>query len=118
MKVTIGQQSLLDLVSDVGRAVAFKTTVPVLCCIHLEGLAGTLIARGTDMETTVQRHVAATVTTPGQVAMPAKIFGDIVRRLPAGEEVTLDVDPRNWTTNITCGKIKTVVHGLNPKGIQ
>lgn len=115
MKVTIGQQALADLVSDVGRAVATRTNIPVICCILLEAKGQVLIARGTDMETTVQRRMAATIETPGQIALPVRVFGEVVRHLPAGEQVVLEVNPQNWTTTITCGRVKTVVHGMSPE---
>lgn len=115
LKVTIGQQALVDLVSDVGRAVATKTNIPVMCCVMLEAKGQVLSARGTDVETTVQRRMAATIETPGQIALPARVFGEVVRHLPAGELVVLEVNPQNWTTTITCGRVKTVVHGMSPE---
>ena len=48
----------------------------------------------------------------GSVALPSKIFGEIVRRMPEGD-VHITVDPRNYITDIECEQSKFNIQGMN-----
>ncbi|MBQ3193478.1 MAG: DNA polymerase III subunit beta [Oscillospiraceae bacterium] len=73
-----------------GRTVAQKSSLSVI-----EGIlckAGhNLSLTGYNMETAITYDIEADIPDPGQCILPAKLFGDIIRRLPEGP-VTVVVD--------------------------
>src|SRR5438876_7809579 len=76
-----------DLSFAVGRAlgsVSNKSPLPLLSCVLLEADKGSLRVTGTDLDVTTSVVVPCTVTTPGKVAVSARHFHDVVRKMPRG----------------------------------
>jgi DNA polymerase-3 subunit beta len=90
MRFTCEKNMLVQGLNIAGRAVASKSSLSVIegiLCQAEEGLSLT----GYNMETGITYQIEADVTDPGQCILPAKLFGDIIRRLPEGP-VTVVVD--------------------------
>jgi DNA polymerase-3 subunit beta len=84
MELTI-QQS--DLAFAVGRAlgsVSTKSPLPLLSCVLLEAESGSLRVTGTDLDVTTSVQVPCTATKPGRVAVGARHFHDVLRKMPRG----------------------------------
>ena len=84
MDLTIQQG---DLSFAVGRAlgsVSSKSPLPLLSCVLLDADKGTLRVTGTDLDVTTSVVVPCTVATPGKVAVSARHFHDVVRKMPRG----------------------------------
>ena len=83
MRFTCEKSMLVQGLNIAGRAVAAKSSLSVI-----EGVlcrAGhNLSLTGYNMETAITFDIEAEVTDPGDCILPAKLFGDIVRRLPEG----------------------------------
>ncbi|MBR6596173.1 MAG: DNA polymerase III subunit beta [Oscillospiraceae bacterium] len=73
-----------------GRTVAQKSSLSVIEGILCKAGHG-LSLTGYNMETAITYDIEADVADPGQCILPAKLFGDIIRRLPEGP-VTVVVD--------------------------
>ena len=90
MRFTCEKSMLVQGLNIAGRAVAAKSSLSVI-----EGVlcrAGHyLTLTGYNMETAITYQIEAEVTDPGDCILPAKLFGDIIRRLPEGP-VTVVVD--------------------------
>lgn len=90
MRFTCEKNMLVQGLNIVGRAVAQKSSLSVI-----EGIlcrAGhDLCLTGYNMETAITYSIDAEVSDAGECILPAKLFGDIIRRLPEGE-VTVVVD--------------------------
>ena len=90
MRFTCEKSMLVTGLNIAGRTVAQKSSLSVI-----EGIlckAGhNLSLTGYNMETAITYDIEADVTDPGQCILPAKLFGDIIRRLPEGP-VTVVVD--------------------------
>ena len=85
------EKSLLVLGLNIaGRTVAQKSSLSVIEGILCKAGLG-LSLTGYNMETAITYTVEAEVADPGQCILPAKLFGDIIRRLPEGP-VTVVVD--------------------------
>src|SRR3712207_3037030 len=69
----------------VSRGVSARSTIQLLGGILLEAADGALRLSATDMEISIQTESPAEVEGEGRVVIPARIFNDIVRSLPAGE---------------------------------
>ena len=92
MDTTIQQGELLtiqqgDLLFAVGRAlgsVPQKNTQPLLTCVLLEADKGGLRVTGTDLDVTTSVLVPCTVRTPGRMAVSARHFHEVIRKMPRG----------------------------------
>jgi len=71
--------------------------------ILLEAVDGALRLSATDMEISIQTTSAAEVEGEGRVVIPARIFNDIVRSLPAGN-FTLEYDGSEGTVRLAAGE--------------
>ena len=104
MKITCIKDNLVNGVSIVSKAVPGKTTMPVLECILIEASNGVIKFIANDMEMGIETIVEGEIEENGIIALNAKFFGDIVRRLPDGF-VTIKTDSSMQTT-ITCMQTK------------
>ena len=90
MRFTCEKSMLVQGLNIAGRTVAQKSSLSVI-----EGIlckAGhNLSLTGYNMETAITYDIEAEVADPGECILPAKLFGDIIRRLPEGP-VTVVVD--------------------------
>jgi len=87
----------------VSRGVSARSTIQLLGGILLEAADGALRLSATDMEISIQTTSAAEVEGEGRVVIPARIFNDIVRSLPAGN-FTLEYDGSEGTVRLAAGE--------------
>jgi len=87
----------------VSRGVSARSTIQLLGGILLEAVDGVLRLSATDMEISIQTTSAAEVEGEGRVVIPARIFNDIVRSLPAGN-FTLEYDGSEGTVRLAAGE--------------
>lgn len=107
----VGQDSFSSGLNTVSGAVSAKNTIPVLSGICIGTRDGKLQLRATDMEMELMTTVDAQVAGAGSIVLPAKYLIDLIKRLPFGT-VTVEVDLKNFTAEVKCGKSKYVIHGF------
>ncbi|MBQ8237793.1 MAG: DNA polymerase III subunit beta [Oscillospiraceae bacterium] len=90
MRFTCEKSMLVQGLNIAGRTVASKSTLTAIEGILCKAGLG-LNLTGYNMETAITYQIEADVADPGECILPAKLFGDIVRRLPEGP-VTVVVD--------------------------
>ena len=90
MRFTCEKNMLVQGLNIAGRAVAQKSSLSVIEGILCKAGHG-LSLTGYNMETAITFEIEAEVSDPGQCILPARLFGDIIRRLPEGP-VTVVVD--------------------------
>ena len=93
MKIICKRQSLVEAVSNVQRAVSSKSTLPALEGILLKTNSQAVELCGYDLELGITTFIKAEVQEEGEIVLSAKLFSDIVRRLP-GDSVTITVDEK------------------------
>ena len=103
MKLQFKKTDLINAINIVSKAVPSKTTMSILECILVDASNGKIELVGNDAEFGIQTVCNGTIIEAGKVALEAKIFSEIIRRLPeaSGIEVTIETDERN-NTIITC----------------
>jgi DNA polymerase-3 subunit beta len=109
MKISCSKGNLLKSVNIVMKAVPSKTTMPILECILIDASAGDIKFTSNDMELGIETKVEGTIIEKGIIALDAKIFSEIVRRLPENEVIISTDDKLN--TLITCEKAKFNIPG-------
>ena len=109
MKIICSKSSLLKSVSIALKAVPSKTTMPILECILMDATTHQIKFTTNDMELGIETIVEGTIEEKGKVALDAKIFYEIIRRLP-DNDVTIKTDDK-YAATITCEKAKFNIPG-------
>ena len=104
MKIICTKSNLLKGVSIVSKAVPSKTTMPILECILIDATTDIIKLTANDMELGIETIVEGNIVEKGVVAIEAKLFSEIVRKLP-DNEVIIECD-NNLQTTIVCEKAK------------
>jgi len=96
MTLTCDKQQLQDALALAVRAVNSRTTMPILECVLLTAQQETgLTLSATNLELTINTApIAAEISVQGSVALDAKLFSEIIRKMP-GTDVTISVDENN-----------------------
>ena len=100
MRFTCEKNMLMTGLTITGRTVAVKSNVTAIEGILCRASVG-LNLTGFNMETAISYQIDAEVTDAGSCVLPARLFGDIIRRLPEGP-VTVVVD-ENYKVSIRAG---------------
>ena len=109
MKFVCSKSTLLTAVQTVSKAVPSKTTMSILECILIDTTKGNITLTANDMELGIETIIEGDIIEKGIIALDAKIFLDIVRKLP-DNDITVEVD-NNYKTTITCEKAKFNIIG-------
>lgn len=111
LKVAVSQENLHRALAQVARAVATKTTLPVLNNILLATDGGTLKLAATNLEMAITAWVSCTIEHEGTVTVPAKSLTEWVNTLPP-DTVHLSVDSRLALT-LTSGRNRSTIRGID-----
>ena len=109
MKITCNKNDLLKGVNTVMKAVPSKTTMPILECILIDASAAEIKFTANDMELGIETKVEGRILEKGIVALEAKLFSEIIRKLP-DSDVTITSDENN-STQIVCEKANFSIMG-------
>lgn len=96
------KQKLQEGISIVQKAITGKSTMSVLEGIYINANKDGLTLIGSDMDVSIETKVNADVINEGSIVIDAKIFGEIIRKLPNSEIKIETMD--NDTVQITCEK--------------
>ena len=103
MRATCNTEAFGRKLQLVSRGVSARSTIQLLGGILLEALGEELKLSATDMEISIQTSAPAEVEGEGRVVIPARIFNDIVRSLPAGQ-FTLEHEASEGTVRLAAGE--------------
>ncbi len=109
MKLICSKNNLLNGVQIVSKAVPNKTTMSILECILVDTTGGRITLTANDMEMGIETTIEGEIVEKGIIALDAKIFLDIVRKLP-DNNITIQTD-ETYKTTITCEKAKFNIMG-------
>ncbi|MDZ7706117.1 MAG: DNA polymerase III subunit beta [Trueperaceae bacterium] len=88
MRVHLPKKHLAETLAQVERIIPHRSSNPGLSLLNLELKDDTLIFRGSNLDLDIEATLKADVEGEGQLAIPAQVFGQVVRALP-GELVEL-----------------------------
>jgi len=109
MKLICSKPNLLHGVNIVSKAVPTRTTMAILECILIDASANEIKLTANDMELGIETKIEGEIAERGVIALDAKIFSEIVRKLP-DSDVTIETDA-SFKTTITCEKAKFNIVG-------
>lgn len=109
MKFICKKSDLSKGVGIVLKAVPSKTTMSILECILIDASAGQIKLTANDMELGIETVIEGDIQEKGIIAIDAKIFSEIVRKLP-DNDVVIETDS-NFQMKITCEKARFSISG-------
>ena len=112
MKVSCLQENLAKGLSIVGRAVATRSTLPVLSNVLLATDQSRLKLSATNLEMGVNCWIGAKVEEEGTTTIPARLLSDFVNSLPP-EPITMELNVRSQTLTLRCTRYEANIKGID-----
>ena len=116
MKIICSREDLLKGMNISMKAVPSHTTMDILQCVLIDASTSSVHLITNDMEMGIETIIDGTILEKGAVALDARIFNEIIRRLP-DSEVTIFSDS-GFITLITCEKAKFTIPGKSGEGFS
>ena len=104
MKLTIERATLLKSLAHGQGVVERRNTIPILSNIMLRADKGKLYLTATDMDLEIVEAIVADVAAPGAITTPAHTLYDIVRKLPDGGKIELEVNADGTQLSVRSGR--------------
>lgn len=104
MNIICDKSKLLDGINIVLKAIPGKSTMAILECLVIEAENNIIKLIANDLEIGIETIIEGQIVEEGNVAIGAKVFSDIIRKLPS-EQVEINVN-ENYQLFIKCGKAK------------
>lgn len=115
MKVTVERAQLLKSLGHVHRVVERRNTIPVLSNVLMKAEGASLRLKATDLDIDVVETLPAEVAQAGGTTVPAHMIYDIVRKLPDGSQVLLDMSGDKGTLAVKAGRSRFTLQTI-PEG--
>lgn len=110
MKFSCEQQALSKALNIVSKAVTSRTTIPILKGILLKvDNSGKLTMSASDLDLSIEKKLEVEDFVPGETVVYAKLFGDIIRKLP-NDRIT--VENEDGKVTIHCASSEFNIIGL------
>lgn len=103
MKITLSQPELSRLAGLAGNVVPSKSTLPILSTLLITADKEGVSISATDLDLSIHLRAEAEVGATGSVAVPARRFSEIVRKL---EAVDVDLELEDGALSIRCGRAR------------
>jgi DNA polymerase-3 subunit beta len=111
MKISCLQENLAKGLATVGRAVATRSTLPVLSNILIESDEGRLRLAATNLEIGVSCWIGAQVEEEGSTTSPARLLTEFVNSLPPGR-IDMELAERTESLNLKCARFEANIKGI------
>ena len=111
MKFSCEKALLSAAVATTSRAVAVKSSIPAMEGILIEADTR-LRLTGYNLETGIQATVPAEIQEPGSLVLSARLFGEIIRKMP--DDVVV-FTANHYMVNIKCGLSEFNILGTDPE---
>ncbi|MCC7164157.1 MAG: DNA polymerase III subunit beta [Anaerolineae bacterium] len=112
MKVSVLQENLMRGISIVNRAVATRSTLPVLGNILLATEGGRLKLAATNLEIGITHWAGAQVQSEGAITVPARQLADYVNALPP-DRVDMELNLKTQTLHLKCARYDANIKGVD-----
>jgi len=112
VKISCLQENLAKGLGIVGRAVASRSTLPVLSNVMLATDNGRLKISATNLDIGINCWVGAKVEEEGAITVPARLLTDFVNSLPP-ERIDLELAVRTQTIHLRCARFEANIKGID-----
>ena len=91
--------ALVKAINTVSKAVSVRTTIPILKGILLKAEDNRLTMSASDLDLSIETSIDVQCYEEGSLVVPAKLFGDILRKLPNS---IVNMTEESGKLNINC----------------
>lgn len=112
MKFICDKSTLSNAIAGVSKAVSAHSNIPILETILFHAEQGRIILTGYDLEMAITTSVPAIVSSVGEIALSAKLIGDMVRRMNT-EDVEIE-SGENLSVTVRGGITEFTLTSMNP----
>ncbi len=102
MKISLARDVLLSQLQTVTRVASTRSAIQALSGVQIAATADACELRATDTDVSLRVPLDAQVERDGTVVLPARLFLDVVRALPA-PEVSLELRSAQQDVELICG---------------
>ena len=110
MKFTIDRSSFLKPLGHIYSVVERRNTIPILSNVLIESDASKVSFTATDMDMDIVETVGCIVSSQGKLTVSAHTLYDIVRKLPDGSEIQIELIDLN--VEVSAGKSRFILPTL------
>lgn len=118
MKFTIKRQAFTTQLANVSRAIPSKATITILTGLKISVTSEGITLIGSDADISIESFLSIedeslnlSVEEMGSVVLPARLFNDIIKKLPK-DDVTIEVN-QQFTTTVTSGTATFQIVGVD-----
>ena len=104
MKITLERSALLKSLNHVQSVVERRNTIPILSNVLLDATKGKLSLTATDLDIEIVETLDADVARPGATTASAHMLYDIVRKLPDGAQVQIELQGDSGRIVLSAGR--------------
>ena len=109
MEFYCSKNNLVNAVNIVSKAVPSKTTMTILECILINVSNGKILFTSNDTELGIETEIKGDIKDNGIIAVDAKLFSDVVRKLP--DNIVHIKSDDNFVISISCEKSNFSIAG-------
>ena len=108
------EKALIQLaINTASRAVSVKSTIPALEGLLLQARDdGVIFVTGFDQRTGIRSSFSADVSEPGELVLPARLLGEIIRKMP---DDTVLFQEEAMKVHLSCGMSEFDLMGIDPE---
>ena len=92
MKLSVNKETLVKGIQVVQNVISQKSNLPILSYLLFETNNSNIRLTATDLDIGITHEIAAHIEEPGNIILPAKKFGDIIKEFP---EETININTKN-----------------------
>jgi DNA polymerase III subunit beta len=112
MKVSCLQENLAKGLSVVSRAVASRSTLPVLGNVMIATDQGRLKLAATNLELAVTCWIGAKVEEDGATTLPARVLSDFVNSMPP-DRIEMNLNVKTQSMHLKCARNDANIKGID-----
>ncbi len=110
MKISSSKSSLLNGIQIVLKALPSKSTMSIMECILINTNGGKITLTVNNLDLGIETVIDGTIESPGVIALDAKHFSEIIRKMPdSASDIEIETD-ENYVAQIKC---EQVVHSVS-----
>ena len=110
MNFTIDRNALLKPLGHVYSVVERRNTIPILSNVLIETNSSKVLFTATDMDMDIVEETSCIVSSQGKATLVAHTLHDIVKKLPDGSEIKIELIDLN--VEVSAGKSKLILPTL------
>ncbi len=104
MKVTIEKSTLVKALGHVQSVVERRNTIPILANVLIQAEGGAVTLTATDLDIEICESAPADVAASGATTTEAVRLHDIVRKMPDGAQIRLELIPDEGRLQVSAGR--------------